>query len=395
VDTSDVILQVLDARDPQGSRAWAVEDMILSNPDKRMVLLLNKVDLVPKQAVSGWLNYLRRSHPTIAMKAATNMSSHADLKTQAKGENALKGSAAVGVEGLLQLLKNYARASFSGQKDKKTCITVGIIGYPNVGKSSIINSLKRARSVGVSPKAGFTTCAQEVVLDKNIRLVDSPGVVFDDTAKTDGSGSLHVLLRNCVAEGEIVDPLPAIKCLIQKCSQQSLMMTYAIPAFPLNDENIFLAMVAKKLGKILKGGVPDKVAAAKHVLRDWNNGAVPFYTPPPQASDLSNRQNDAVIVGSFSKEEFDVSKMQVHDDEVMQGLNDDDMDFVALTNNYNNNQDNMRTAQGLEKINPFENLDSDEDMEEDSDDDDEMDHEQIVQQNAALADAEDFDFGAV
>ena len=67
----------------------------------------------------------------------------------------------------------------------KSMADVGLVGYPNVGKSSILNSLKRSRAVGVSPRPGFTTTLQEVVLDRSIRLVDSPGVVFDDD---DGAG---------------------------------------------------------------------------------------------------------------------------------------------------------------------------------------------------------------
>ena len=57
----------------------------------------------------------------------------------------------------MQLIKNYSR-----NKKMKTAVTVGIIGYPNVGKSSLINSMKRARSVGVSATPGFTKCLQEV-----------------------------------------------------------------------------------------------------------------------------------------------------------------------------------------------------------------------------------------
>ena len=71
VDAADVVLQVLDCRDPVGSRIHpTIEDTILSQADKRMVLVLNKIDLVPKQVVSDWLKVLRRSHPTIAIKAS-------------------------------------------------------------------------------------------------------------------------------------------------------------------------------------------------------------------------------------------------------------------------------------------------------------------------------------
>lgn len=377
VDNADVILQVLDARDPMGSRAGAVEDMILSRSDKRMVLVLNKVDLVPKEAVSGWLNTLRRSHPTLAMKAATM--NDGSCSARAKGDNALKGSAAVGVEGLLQLMKNYSRSIGK----KKGSITVGVIGYPNTGKSSIINSLKRARAVGVSPRPGFTTSMQEVVLDKNIRLLDSPGIVFDDG---DEKGEVDVLLRNCVDTDALSDPLPAIKGLVERCSQESLLMTYSIPAFPPGDENIFLGMIAKKFGKVKKGGIPDKVAAAKHVLRDWNSGKVPFYTPPPVGRDEMHKaglEDTAQVVSRFGKE-FDVAQMAVHDDAVMESLGaKDEFDFVKLNNT--RRSDGPRVGEMSED----ESSDDDE-MDEDMDEDNVK-----VFHNANVADADDYDFSGL
>lgn len=67
----------------------------------------------------------------------------------------MASSVCLGADSLLQLLKNYCRTN-----GVKTSITVGIIGYPNVGKSSLINSLKRSRAVGVSSTAGFTRTVQ-------------------------------------------------------------------------------------------------------------------------------------------------------------------------------------------------------------------------------------------
>ena len=72
VEASDVIIEVLDARDPMGSRCMQVEEMIISSgQNKKLVLLLNKIDLVPKENVQAWLKYLRNQYPTVAFKSST------------------------------------------------------------------------------------------------------------------------------------------------------------------------------------------------------------------------------------------------------------------------------------------------------------------------------------
>ena len=108
----------------------------------------------------------------------------------------MASSVCLGADSLLQLLKNYCR-----NNGVKTSITVGIIGYPNVGKSSLINSLKRSRAVGVSSTAGFTRSvqvasvrkceSQEIQIDRNISLLDCPGIIFNNNTSS-------YLLRNCV-----------------------------------------------------------------------------------------------------------------------------------------------------------------------------------------------------
>lgn len=381
IESSDVILQVIDARDPLGTRIHpAIESGILSHFDKRMVLVLNKIDLIPKKNVAEWLAYLRRSHPTVALKAGTSQS---PFVGQAKGESALGSSSAVGVDGVLQLLKNYAR-SRGDKKKSKSCITVGIIGYPNVGKSSILNSLKRIRAVGVSPRPGFTTSLQEVVLDRSIRLVDSPGVVFDDDASKLGAGAI---LRNGIDPDSIDDPIPAIQELLERCTMESIMMTYNVPAFPKGAEGVmtFLAMVARTKGRVMKGGIPDKCMAARLVIKDWNQGKIPYYSVPPsdKASASALSAGAATVVSQFS-DEFDVSKiMDAHDKELMEGLKDvDEMDFVQMNSAVQKNEGAYTVLDYLTK----------EHQDDESSDDDAMEEEGGAAMNAQMEDAEDFEF---
>lgn len=297
VEKADVILQVLDARDPLGCRVREVEELVLNGgAGKRIVLVLNKIDLVPKDVLEGWLKYLRREFPTVAFKASTQSqrSNIGQLRGNVEGNT----SECLGADTLVQLLKNYCRS-----KDIKTAITVGVVGYPNVGKSSLINSLKRSKVCKVGAAPGVTTSSQEIHLDRNIKLLDCPGIVFSASNATDDG---DLFLRNCLKVEQIEDPITPVSKIVERCaSPEQLMALYQIPAF--RDTSEFLLHVARRQGKLLKGGLPNFEAAAKAVLNDWNQGKIPYYTSPPVIQKAA--ANEAAIVASWAPE-FDLSGIE-------------------------------------------------------------------------------------
>lgn len=322
VERADVILQVLDARDPIGTKSTAVEEMVMSHSQKKLVYILNKADLVPKDVLIEWLQYLRKSHPTVPFKCNTqqqkgNLSIGTGKVTKQDG-NALQNNRTIGAEELLGLLKNYCRTG-----DTKSVISVGIVGFPNVGKSSLVNSLLRTRAVGVSPTPGHTKQSQEVILDKNIRLIDSPGIVFADGNTT------ATALRNCVNVEEMIDVYTPVQGILEKCPPEYLMQVYSIPKYKDNEVMSFLALVAKVTGKLKKGGLANTDAAARAVLHDWNSGKIKFYCRVPQqtaeASAKDTKKNkskveeDSKVLSSFSAE-LDISKLRDEDMRVLSDL---------------------------------------------------------------------------
>lgn len=132
IDSSDVLCIVIDARDPNGTRCYHVEEHLKKHcPQKHIVLVINKCDLVPTWVTKKWVNHLSKDFPTIAYHASINHP--------------------FGKASLIQLLRQFDNF----HRDKKS-ISVGFIGYPNVGKSSVINSLKQKKVCRAAPIPGET-----------------------------------------------------------------------------------------------------------------------------------------------------------------------------------------------------------------------------------------------
>lgn len=172
---------------------------------------------------------------------------------------------------LIALLRQFS----SLHSDRKQ-ISVGMVGYPNVGKSSIINTLRKKKVCGVAPIAGETKVWQYITLMKRIYMIDCPGIVPPNQNDTDE----ELLLRGSVRVENVEYPAQYIEAVLKRVQPKHLQRTYDIKDYD-NDAVTFLEMLCRKSGRLLKGGEADIDGAAKMVLNDWIRGKIPWFTPPP------------------------------------------------------------------------------------------------------------------
>uniref|UniRef100_A0A1L8DHP3 Nucleolar GTP-binding protein 2 n=1 Tax=Nyssomyia neivai TaxID=330878 RepID=A0A1L8DHP3_9DIPT len=291
VDSSDVLLQVLDARDPMGTRSRYIEEFLRNEkPHKHLFFILNKVDLVPTWVTQRWVAKLSHEYPTIAF--------HASL-THPFGKGAL-----------INLLRQLGKLHI----DKRQ-ISVGFIGYPNVGKSSVINTLRSKKVCSVAPIAGETKVWQYITLMKRIFLIDCPGVVYP-SAETD----TEKVLKGVVRVELVTNPEDYVTEVLKRVRPEYIGRMYRVTKW--EDTQDFLEQLAKKTGKLLKGGEPDVAVVARMVLNDWQRGKLPFYIVPegyevptgaaPAATEEDTKASESVKKGRELRQVQDFRKIRVN-----------------------------------------------------------------------------------
>jgi len=298
IDSSDVVINVLDARDPIGTRCPPIEGyMKKEKPHKHLIFVLNKVDLVPTWVTQKWVAILSQEYPTIAFHASIN-------HPFGKG----------------CLINLFRQLSTLHQSSKQ--ISVGFIGYPNTGKSSIINTLRAKKVCKAAPLAGETKVWQYITLMKKVYLIDCPGVVHPS-----GESDEEKVLKGVVRVEMVKDPEDYVTAVLGRVKKQYIERTYKVSDWENTTD--FLEKVAQRSGKLIKGGEFDINTVAKMILNDWQRGKLPFFVPPP-GCEMEPRPAKG--------EEEDAEEEDVEDEEVDE-VESDDEESVDLDEEENGDVD--------------------------------------------------------
>jgi hypothetical protein len=240
---SDIVLEVLDARFINETRNKELERMI-SELGKKIVFVLNKADLVDVPALqqSGKLEELR---PYVFISCRTK-------------------------EGVKEL---RTRIKIEAKRMKQERAThIGIIGYPNTGKSSIINVLAGGGRAPTAAEAGFTKGMQKIRLAKGILLLDTPGVMPEKEAPAHQTQHAKKLSLIGVKTFDKAKNPELVVFQLMKAYPGVLEKFYGIDAE--GDSEKLIEELGKRYKFLAKGGKIDSDRAARMILKDWQFGKI-------------------------------------------------------------------------------------------------------------------------
>jgi hypothetical protein len=242
VEKSDIILEVVDARFSKETRNKEVEALIKSQK-KQLILILNKCDLAGEKIARPYENYV--------MISCKNKKGIGELRDKIK----------------------IAAKKIANPLDKRTGkVTVGIIGYPNTGKSTVINTLIGKRSAPVAAQAGFTKGIQKINLSPDIVLMDSPGVISKEKYSDSETGALSFHTKvGSRSYSQVKNPGIVISDLVKEY-QKAIDKYYNLET--KGDSEILIEEIGRKRGFMKKGGEVDEDKTARSIIKDWQDGKI-------------------------------------------------------------------------------------------------------------------------
>lgn len=243
---SDIILEVLDARFIEETRNKVVEKRI-TDAGKKLIFVLNKSDLVDEAKLRNELEPKKDFRPFVFI-STRNRKGGSELRTR------------IGIEA-------------SRVETDKRDVQVGIVGYPNTGKSSLINFLTGRRAAGTSPKAGFTKGMMKVRLGPKILIFDTPGLIaLNETKVADRD---KYLAKHAQIGVKTFDSVREPEMIVHELMKQYpgiFEKHYNIEA--KGDTELFLETLGRQKKLVKKGNEVDTDRTARYVLKEWQAGKI-------------------------------------------------------------------------------------------------------------------------
>ncbi|XP_003703243.1 nucleostemin 4 [Megachile rotundata] len=322
LEMSDILLIIVDIRYPVLMFPPYLYSYVTNELKKDMILVLNKVDLAPPALVVAWKEYFHKMYPKLHILMFTSYPTY-NLRgniseTEGVKQRRRKGKLRMAAEGAQKLLDTCKQivgdnvdltswhskiqeemqmefdlddvshkdsvtiekedtSYFEHERYKNGVLTIGCIGTPNVGKSSLMNALMGKKVVSVSRTPGHTKHFQTIYLTKTVCLCDCPGLVFPSTVPK----QLQILMGSFPI-AQVREPYTTIKFLAERIDLPKLLK---IP-HPDNDDtwsamDICDGWALKRNFVTARTGRFDSYRAANSLLRMALEGKICIYVYPP------------------------------------------------------------------------------------------------------------------
>ena len=250
----DAVAEVVDARVPLSSRNPELRELIGNKP---LIILLNKCDMADKSVTDEWIKYYKSQGITaigIDCKSGKGLSAFKDTVKSALSEK----------------LEQYAAKGMVGKP-----LRIMVVGIPNVGKSSFINKIAKGNKAKVENRPGVTRGNQWFTIDKQLELLDTPGVLwpkFED--ETVGE---HLAFTGAVKDRILDTELLAMRLLeiLSNDYPNLLENRYGTLDFACDSYDL-LCQIGKKRGMVIRGGETDTERAANMLLEEFRNCKIGF-----------------------------------------------------------------------------------------------------------------------
>lgn len=301
VERSDILVQILDARNPLLFFCDDFDTYIKEiDPNKLCVILLNKSDYLTEEQRKHWLNYFNSIGKVCVFFSALEQQETINHEQQEMDEGTDSSEFAQKLEAL-EIENDLCRplsykeliAYFKSLRSKivsvNSSITVGLCGYPNVGKSSTINALMRAKLVSVSSMPGKTKHFQTIILDDEITICDCPGLVFPNIV----SSKSEMIINGILPIDQMKEAMPPVTIIASKIPGHIFETLYGL-MLPRSDEVEeeenhdrkasaleILSAYGYSKGFMTQRGLPDTSRAARYILKDFVTGKLLFCYAPP------------------------------------------------------------------------------------------------------------------
>ena len=245
----DAVVEIVDSRIPESSRNPLLDELIGEKP---RILLLNKCDYADDAMTKRWQAYY-----------------------EGCGFSVLAGDcrSGKGMNRFLPLLKKRLAPLLEKRRARGMigrALRIMVVGIPNVGKSSFINRMANAKKTKVEDRPGVTRGKQWVTIDKEVELLDLPGIL---SPKLDDRGAALRLAFTGAIRDDIMDTealAEELGAYLKEHYPERLSERYKLDDL----DGKILEKIAVKRGMVLSGGVPDLRRAAAALLDEYRSGKI-------------------------------------------------------------------------------------------------------------------------